>query len=423
MAISAPSEDFERALSAMQTTMDALSVNPTLDLIRHSNEGRDPELLHLKYQRMNEDLFAFFRGAIHLFGAAWPELVPLDPGPSIVICGDLHLENFGAFRAEDGDFVFDINDFDEALIAPCSLDLVRCSTSILLASEVWGLSPIQATRMVQGYLDRYRAEIAQASGPIEDERGPIDELLGKCALGTQVRLLDHMTKVNKAGERSIRRSNGKLPPLEADEAELVKEAIEAYGRANGRTEAFRVLDVSARIAGIGSLGVKRYVALVVGDGPTEGNRLLDIKAARPSALIGCTDATQPAAWIDEARRVVDAQRRLQAEPTAGLDVIRIGDEDFRLRELIPDENRTRLDRFRRKPSKLRRAVAIAGTITARSQTRGARLDNGVDRLDALKHWAASSALDAVLASAVRFASRTRQDYKLFRKARLDRELG
>jgi uncharacterized protein (DUF2252 family) len=411
----------------MNSTDAAIELHPTLDVIRRASEGREPSLVRLKYQRMAEDLFAFFRGANPLFAAAWPGLVPLDPGPSILISGDLHLENFGAYRAEDGDFVFDINDFDEALVAPCSLDLVRCSTSILLAAEVWRLSPIQAMRMVQGYLDRYRVEVAEAAKstriPLADEFGPIGELLGKFALGTQARLLDHMTKVGKSGVRSIRRSDGKLPPIDQVEAAGVIEAIEAHGQAIGQAEAFRVLDVSSRIAGIGSLGVKRFVALVEGDGATDGNRLLDLKAARPSSLLGCTEAPQPTAWLDDAQRVVDAQRRLQARPTAGLDVIRIDGEDFRLRELIPDENRAKLDRFRRKPSKLRRAVEIAGTITAWSQLRGARLEDGNDRTDELTRWAASPALDAVLASAVRFAQKSREDYKVFRKAKLDRELG
>jgi uncharacterized protein (DUF2252 family) len=405
----------------MTPTTEALAANPTIDTIVRSNQGRDPALVRLKYQRMSEDLFAFFRGANPLFAAAWPGLVPLDPGPSILISGDLHLENFGAFRAETGEFVFDINDFDEALVAPCSLDLVRCSTSILLAAEVWGLSPIQAMRMVLGYLDRYRLEIAR--GPIEspEDFGPIEELVGKCALGTQTRLLDHMTKVGKSGVRKIRASNGKLPPIGQVEAAGVIEAIEAHGRAIGQAKAFRVLDVSSRIAGIGSLGVKRYVVLVEGDGSIDGNRLLDIKAAKPSALLGCTDAPQPKAWLDDARRVVDAQRRLQARPTAGLEVIQVDGQDYRLRELIPDENRARLDRFREKPAKLRQAVEIAGTITARSQLRGARLPEGIDRTDDLTRWAASSALDAVLTSAVRFAERSREDDKVFLKAKLDQE--
>ena len=412
----------------MSTTTEALAVNPTIDAILRWNEGRKPELVRLKYRRMNADLFAFFRGTDHLFAAAWPSLVPVDPGPSVLICGDLHLENFGAYRAEDGDFLFDINDFDEAFVGPCSIDLVRCSTSILLAAQVWSLSPIQSMRMVLGYLDRYRSTVVEEAGghhvdrvSLADEFGPIEDLLGDCSLGTQARLLDHVTKVDKSGVRSIRRSDGKFPPIGKSKAAAVVEAVEAYGRSIDQAEAYKVVDVSARIAGVGSLGVPRYVALVEGDGSPDGNRLLDIKATGPSALIGCTRAEQPKAWTDEARRVVDAQRKLQAKPTAILDVIRVDGDDFRLREMIPDENRATLDRFRRKPSKLRQAVEIAGRITAWSQLRGAGID-GEDRAGDLARWASSPALDAVLAASVRFAERTRDDYKAFRKARLDLEV-
>src|SRR4051812_42337999 len=117
------------------------------------NEGRVPRAVRLKLKKMAADSFAFFRGADHLFAAAWPDLRPPDVGPEIPICGDLHLENFGAYRDDDGEYLFDINDFDEAVVAPCSLDLVRCATSILLAAELWGLSPLRATGMVLRYLD------------------------------------------------------------------------------------------------------------------------------------------------------------------------------------------------------------------------------------------------------------------------------
>jgi uncharacterized protein (DUF2252 family) len=396
-----------------------LTGNAAVEAILLFNEGRKPHLVELKYERMGQDMFAFFRGTDHLFGAAWPTLKPVDPGPDILICGDLHLENLGAYRAENGDFVFDLNDFDEALVGPCSLDLVRCSTSILLAAQVWGLSPIRAVRTVLGYLDHYRSTILEAEGrgSPPDHSGPIDELIGDCALATHASQLDEYTRVDKSGVRSIQNSEGKLPAIGKKKSEAVAEAVEAYGRRIGRPDAFRVLDVSARIAGIGSLGVRRYVVLVAGDGSPHGNRLLDIKACATSSLIGCSSAAQPASWTSDALRVVGAERRLQAEPSAGLDVIAIGGKDFRLREMIPDENRATLDQFRRKPSKLRRAVEIVGRITARSQLRGARPEDGVDRTAQLARWASSPALDAVLAAAVRFAEKNREDFRAFKNSR------
>jgi uncharacterized protein (DUF2252 family) len=346
-------------------------------------------------------------------------LKPVDPGPDILLCGDLHLENLGAYRAENGDFVFDLNDFDEALVGPCSLDLVRCSTSILLAAQVWGLTPIRAIRTVLGFLDCYRATIldeADGRGSPADPAGPIQELLGGLALGTQAELLDKYTRVEKSGVRKIHCSEGSLQPLGKRRTAAVTDSVQEYGRWVGQSNTFRVLDVSYRIAGIGSLGIKRYVALVEGTGPPDGNRLLDLKAAAPSSLSGCTKVTQPAPWTSQALRVVGAQRRLQAEPTAGLDVLAIDGEDFRLREMIPDENRATLDQFRRKPSKLSQAVEIVGRITARAQLRGARPEDGVDRTDELVRWVTSPALDAVLASAVRFAEETRKEFRAFKKA-------
>lgn len=409
----------------MSTATIEARQGPTVEAILRFNEGRKPDLIREKFERMGEDVFAFFRGTDHLFAAAWGNLKPVDPGPSILICGDLHVENFGTYRAEDGDFVFDLNDFDESIVGPCSIDLVRCSTSVLLAAQVWGLSPIQAMRTVLGYLDSYRRTIAQTVGgdhigraSIAEEFGPIEDLMGKCALANQGDLLDHITRLDKSGNRSIRRSDGKFPAPGKANASAVTEAVQAYGRAKGNPDHYRVLDVSARIAGIGGLGLRRFVALIEGSGSPVGNRLLDLKEIGPPSLRGLADGSQPAAWTDDARRAVDAQRKLQGKPAAGLDVIEMEGAMFRLRELIPDENRARIDRFRRKPSRLRRAVEVAGRITAWAQLRGARLD-GDDRTSRLADWAASPALDAVLASSVRFADRARDDYKSFRKARLD----
>src|SRR4029453_1663832 len=132
------------------------------DAIVRFNADRDPELVRRKLKRIDESVFAFFRGTDHLFGAAWPALKPADAGPAVLCCGDLHLENFGAYQSQDGDFRFDINDFDEALVAPCSFDLVRCTASILLAGEEWDLRPLQAAGIALAYLDHYRAAIAES---------------------------------------------------------------------------------------------------------------------------------------------------------------------------------------------------------------------------------------------------------------------
>jgi uncharacterized protein (DUF2252 family) len=84
------------------------------------NQGRDPQLLVLKYQTMRTDVFAFFRGTCHLFYEDWPANSSLNEAPPVWICGDFHLQNLGSYKADNRLAYFNINDFDEATLAPCT---------------------------------------------------------------------------------------------------------------------------------------------------------------------------------------------------------------------------------------------------------------------------------------------------------------
>src|SRR5271165_7256510 len=86
------------------TMKKTLSDTGVLGAILQFNQDRKPELLRLKLRKMRADPFTFFRGADHLFCRDWPELRPLDVGPDVLISGDLHLENFGAYRTTEGEF-------------------------------------------------------------------------------------------------------------------------------------------------------------------------------------------------------------------------------------------------------------------------------------------------------------------------------
>jgi len=399
----------------------------TLEAILQFNQDRKPKLVRLKLRRMMQDPFTFFRGTNHQFVACWPELQPPEAGPDILICGDLHLENFGAYRTAEGDFRYDINDFDEAMVAPCSMDLVRCTTSIFLAAEQWRLTPTQATSMALAYLDQYRKAVlaatrAGAVGEVAPRsgHGAIWELLGTTASGIQQALLERNTKHQANGRPIIRRA-ANHPEVSRRRLDLIRETMEAHGQKVGEADAFRVHDVTGRIAGVGSLGVRRYLALLEGDGPPNGYRLLDIKQVEPSVLAGRSLAPQPDYGGDEARRVVQAQTTLQGHPSAGLDALHIGQHPYRIREMIPEENRSSLDRFRKQPAKLREAVETAGLLTAWSHLRGGRLalgpnqDQKQDHWPELADWSSGAAIDAVLAAAARCAERTNQEYAEFRQ--------
>ena len=106
-----------------------------IERIQSFNADREPERLALKYQRMRANAFAFFRGTCHLFYEDWVKGGPLDAAPLAWLSGDLHLENFGSYKGDNRLGYFDLNDFDEAFLAPASWDLARFTTSLYLAAD------------------------------------------------------------------------------------------------------------------------------------------------------------------------------------------------------------------------------------------------------------------------------------------------
>lgn len=389
------------------------------DDIIQFNADRDSEMVALKLRRLDESVFTFFRGTDHLFGRAWPTLRARDPGPAIQCSGDLHVENFGACQTEDGDFRFEINDFDESLTAPCSFDLVRCTASILLAGQVWGLSPLDASGIALVFLDRYRAAIIEAnsSGTIgqiapRNGEGPVWDLLNATAAGTQVKLLDRQTQLGKHHTRHIIPSPDKHPQVSDKRKDHVRKAVEKYGEELGKAAAYKVLDVTGRIAGIGSLGVRRYLVLIEGHGSPDKNILLDVKEALPSSVLPFVACRQLEKFPTEAHRIVAAQRKIQAKPMLGLGTLEFGGRAYRIREMIPDESHSSIEHLQRKPKKLRKGVETIGQLVGWSQLRG----TDAKGCEAIGRWVTGAGLDAVLAAAVRFADRTQQEYGEYHKA-------
>jgi uncharacterized protein (DUF2252 family) len=281
--------------------------------------------------------------------------------------------------------------------------------------------------MALAYLEHYRKAVlaatrAGAVGEVAPRsgHGAIWELLGTTASGIQQALVERNTK-RKANGRPILRRTANHPEISRKRFDLIRETLEAHGQKAGEPDAFRVHDVTRRIAGVGSLGVRRYLALLEGDGPPYSYRLIDIKQVEPSVLAGRSLAPQPDYGGEEARRVVRAQTTLQGHQSAGLDALQIGQHSYRIREMIPEENRSSLDRFRRQQAKLREAVETAGLLTAWSHLRGGRLalgsnqDQKQDRWPELADWSGGAAIDAVLAAAARYAERTNQEYAEFRQ--------
>src|ERR1700761_3883310 len=119
------------------------------------NESRIPKMRPLKYRLMLENPFRFFRGTCHLFYEDLAAATGFPAGPAGWICGDLHLENFGSYRSDNNQVYFDLNDFDEAILAPVTWEMVRLVCSIFLGFDALGIEKRKADKMVRLFFKSY----------------------------------------------------------------------------------------------------------------------------------------------------------------------------------------------------------------------------------------------------------------------------
>ena len=236
----------------------------------------------LKCATMRQDAFAFFRGTNSLFLSFLPRRDAVFRAPCTLVCGDLHLENFGAFKADNRLCYFDLNDFDEACLAPFTIDLVRFLASVAVAAKALGLNATAAAKLANGFLDAYAASIADGK-PRWVERslaqGVFRTLLRRAIRRTRVELLNRLTRL-KGGERRIRVGKRALPIKNAERVRLKRFLVRVCVPGAG-ARFFKLLDAARRVAGNGSLGVARYVLLVRGRGSPDQNFVLDLKLRPP----------------------------------------------------------------------------------------------------------------------------------------------
>ena len=359
---------------------------PTSDAaeqIRRFNAGREPERLALKYAAMRRTAFVFLRGSCHLFYDRLPPDPLLAQAPAAWCCGDLHLENFGSYKGDDRLAYFDINDFDEAALAPLSWDLLRFLTSVLVGANEMGLHPREAHALCVAFLDTYAATLAGgAPGAVEAETadGLVRSLLEDVSKRSRPEFLDRRTEHHGA-HRRIRIDGKKALAADSAGRDRAQALLAAFARTQPDPSFFAPLDVARRIAGNGSLGLERYVILVHGKGGPDGNYLLDLKQAPASSLAPHLRQAQPA-WATQAQRIVAVQSRMQAVPEAFLHALGDGQHSYVLRALLPSEDRITLDRTRLSISDFAGVVRTMGKVAASAHLRSSGRD-GSAMADAL----------------------------------------
>lgn len=357
------------------------------DRIRKFNAGRDPELVQRKYALLRSSLFAFLRGTCHLFYAELPKTPIADDAPPAWICGDLHLSNFGAYKGDNRLVYFDINDFDEAVLAPCTWELVRLLASVLIAAQMLGVKQRAGIELCRRVLAGYIAAIEEGK-PRWIERdlaeGMIGKLLDRVRRRKRKALLDRRTHVVNGKRRILIDGRHALPISRTDRSHIAS-FMRAFARKEGNPRFYKLLDVARRVAGTGSLGVKRYVLLVEGKGSPDANYLLDLKQALPSSLLPRLKVRQPR-WDNEAQRVVTVQRRDQAISMAFLRPVMLQGEPYVLRGLQPIEDRLALGDAKGHLDLLRELMGDLGKLVAWAQLRGSGRQGAATADELARYW-------------------------------------
>lgn len=371
------------------------------DRVEAYNRGRDPERLALKYKKMAASALGFFRGSAHLFYEDWPEDSELRTAPLAWVCGDMHLENFGTYRADNRLIYFDCNDFDEGCRGPATWDAARLLVSVAVACEARGQKP---TALLKRVVRAYAAELRRGRPrwtEAETSTGVIRELFDSLQRRTGEQFLNART-VMKGKRRRINLESGKALAATPEDVELA-------GSFFAKKTDFVCLDVARRIAGNSSLGVPRFVVLA--KGKAGKLFLLDMKRAHGAAALQFTRTPEQPPFRDDAERVVTALGLFLAMPPAFCEAVRMGGAGWILRELLPSEDRVEVSRATG-PGFAAYAESL-GALTAWGHLRGSGR-KGAANGDALVDWDVPE--KRLVEFARDYARRVEKDWREFRAA-------
>lgn len=329
------------------------------------NSGRDPERLALKYHKMRASAFAFLRGSCDLFYNRLALTNLPKNSPLVWVCGDLHLENFGSYKGDNRLVYFDVNDFDEAALAPASWDLIRLLTSFCLGTDGISTEIDETQALCSCFLTNYCSALAVGKAywvERETAQGPVRALLDRLKERTRIEFLNTRTEV-RGKRRALLVDGRKALAASPSQRKQVVEFMSSFAMCQLNPNFFQVLDVAIRVAGTGSLGLDRFAILVKGKGSPDGNYLLDLKLSTPSSLLPYLKVKQPR-WQSQAHRVVALQQRCQAVPMAFSQAVLIGDNAYVLRGLQPSEDRVTISPEKRSMAELEQLLASMGKIVA-----------------------------------------------------------
>ena len=408
--------------------------------------SRVPELVPLRYGRMLVSPFTFYRGAAAVMAH---DLSPTPrAGLRVQLCGDAHLSNVGGYASPERSLVFDLNDFDETLPGPFEWDLKRLAASFEIAGRDRDFTEAERTAAVLNTVRSYREwmrklaaarnldvwyarlDVEMIEQKLREQQAKQQaEAVAKGAL--KARTKDSLKAFAKLthlvdGEPRIRSD----PPLIVPAAELAGEAGIAVERLEGvihqlfrdyrRTlqqdrrhllEEFRMVDLARKVVGVGSVGTRCWILLLLGrDG--EDPLFLQIKEAQSSVLEPYLGKSQ---YKNHGQRVVVGQRLMQASSDIFLgwlhskETLDGSERDFYVRQLWDWKTSVDLDLIL--PRGLELYGEVCGFLLARAHARSG------DRIAIASYLGKGDTFDRALAEfAVTYADQNERDHAALRKA-------
>ncbi|MGW4435638.1 DUF2252 domain-containing protein [Streptomyces sp. NPDC004596] len=397
-----------------------------IDVLARQSATRLPELVPIRYGRMLESPFRFYRGAAAVMAA---DLGPLPrTGLEVQLCGDAHLLNFRLLASPERRLVFDINDFDETFPGPFEWDVKRLAASLVIAGRANGF-PVgrqdeAVLRCVRAYRERMR-EFARmrtldvwyaqddtdrmrrllASALDKEGRRRTARATARARTRTHMRAFAKLTTLTPRGRR-ITADPPLITPLRDLEAgapaeqedRYLQSLLEQYARTlpserRHLLRHYRLVDAARKVVGVGSVGTRCWILLLLGrddDDPL----LLQAKEAQESVLAPYTDGER---YDNQGTRVVAGQRLMQTTSdiflgwthVVGFDGL---GRDFYVRQLLDWKGIARPETM--DPALLDLFGQVCGASLARAHARSgdpvaiAAYLGGGDRFDrALPHFA------------------------------------
>jgi uncharacterized protein (DUF2252 family) len=414
-----------------------------VELLEEQAQSRVPELVPIRYGRMLVTPFTFYRGAAYLMASD----LAMGPrtGLHVQLCGDAHLSNFGAFAAPDRRLVFGVNDFDETLPGPFEWDVKRLVASFAVAGRDRGFDAKTRmkinTTVVRAYREAVREFGAMRNLDLWYARVDVDELLREFSSRATAAQRKRMDKnLEKARTKDSLKAFAKLtevvdgerrivsdPPLLVPVAELagpehagdVDERFRGLIRQYRRTlqgdrrhliERYRYVDAARKVVGVGSVGTRAWVVLLLGrDG--DDPLFMQAKEAQPSVLEPFLGKSE---FANHGQRVVEGQRLTQAASdimlgwlrTTGLDEV---ERDFYLRQLWDAKGSAMVESM--EPSGMLEYARLCGWTLAKGHARSG------DAIAIGSYLGAGDVFDKAMARfAETYADQNERDYDALKQA-------